>query len=168
MKRLHIEKGRRFGKLVVITEVESVKGKRRFMCKCDCGNETTTLLNFLMTKTTKSCGCLKRENVARIPRYKKHGMSGTQFYNIYKGMRGRCEKEYTRGYELYGGRGIKCLWNSFEEFKRDMYASYIKHVTQYGEAQTSLDRKDGDGNYCVSNCRWATWKEQSANKRNVL
>lgn len=33
---------------------------------------------------------------------------------------------------------------------------------------TTLDREDPDGNYCKDNCRWATSKVQSENKRNSL
>ena len=69
-------------------------------------------------------------------------------------------------WDRYGGRGIKCLWESFEEFRDDMYESYLQLVKDFGEKQTTIDRKDGAGNYCRDNCRWATIKEQNNNKRN--
>lgn len=45
--------GRRFGKLIYTEYL----GKSKYKAKCDCGNECT------IVKDTKSCGCLKNDNV---------------------------------------------------------------------------------------------------------
>lgn len=54
----------RYGKLVTIKEVDpyippsnSYK-KRRYLCKCDCGNETIVHITSLRSGNTKSCGCV--------------------------------------------------------------------------------------------------------------
>lgn len=95
----------------------------------------------------------------------KHGMTGTRFYSIWVGMKSRCNNE---SWTNYGGRGITYCkeWEEFINFKNDMYESYLQHVDKYGEKQTSLERKNVNGNYTPSNCKWATRKEQNDNKRN--
>jgi hypothetical protein len=46
-----------------------------------------------------------------------------------------------------------------------MWESYEIHVKEYWEKNTTIDRINPNLNYCKENCRWATWKEQSLNKR---
>lgn len=50
--------GQRFGKLAVVRMGEPDKwGASRWICRCDCGNETTTSANGLRRGVTNSCGC---------------------------------------------------------------------------------------------------------------
>jgi len=111
----------------------------------------------------------KRNKRCRKCHYKfsyGHGMEGTRFYIVWTGIKTRCNNPNVSCYSRYGGRGIKVLWKNFEEFRDDMYKSYLEHVKEFGEKQTQIDRKNNDGNYEKCNCRWATFSEQAQNKRN--
>lgn len=99
-----------------------------------------------------------------------HNMIGSRFHNIWRSMKQRCLSHSCREYKYYGGRGIKICdrWLTFNNFYADMYKSYVKHIEEFGEGDTSIDRVDVNGNYEPSNCHWATRKEQSVNKRTTI
>ena len=59
--RKHNVIGKRFGRLVVLEELEPKNWNRRIKCKCDCGKEIVTNLAYLLYGNTKSCGCFKME-----------------------------------------------------------------------------------------------------------
>lgn len=62
--------GARFGKLTVISNTgKRTQDKARFaiyLCRCDCGNLTEVSIGNLRTGNTKSCGCLRKENIHRL------------------------------------------------------------------------------------------------------
>lgn len=93
-------------------------------------------------------------------------MSKTKIYRVFTGMRERCERVKSAQYKYYGGRGIKCLWGSFEEFYADMGESYEEFLKKNGEAQ--LERINNNGNYCKKNCCWVTHKQQMQNTRSNI
>ena len=56
--------GQRFGRLTVIERQANNKhGKTMWICKCDCGNMCTVCGGDLVSGTTKSCGCLQKEQL---------------------------------------------------------------------------------------------------------
>jgi len=55
MRRFEVTPGDEYGDLTVIRELES-SGKRRFLCRCCCGNEVEVRLGHLRSGHTSSCG----------------------------------------------------------------------------------------------------------------
>lgn len=106
------------------------------------------------------------KNKAKHVSYNKRDIA--RDYGLFKrfeSIKTRCRFPSSVSFKNYGGRGIKCLWSSYEEFKGDMYKSYLKHLRDFGNKDTTIERVDVNGHYCKDNCKWATWKEQSLNKR---
>ena len=80
-------------------------------------------------------------------------------YMSWANMKSRCTNPNVPTYESYGGRGITICaeWMYFENFLADM--------GERPSANYTLERKDNEGNYEPGNCGWATYAEQSLNKR---
>ena len=93
---------------------------------------------------------------------KTHGMEGTRIYNIWHGMKQRCDGKNKRSYNNYHKKGIiyHPRWKYFINFYEDMKDTYADNL--------QLDRIDPNGNYEPSNCRWVTFKENMRNKENVI
>jgi hypothetical protein len=144
--------GRRFNRLVAIERI----GKK-WLCICDCGNEKLFNPSNLKRGLTKSCGCFNKE-LCRTKAKRTHGKSLTTEYKIWQGMHQRCGNPNDKNYPDYGARGISVCerWSEFEFFYEDMGQRPVG---------LSIDRKNNDGNYEPSNCRWATPAEQNSNKR---
>lgn len=87
-----------------------------------------------------------------------------RFYRCYISAKARCNNPHDTKFHFYGGKGVKFLWNSFEEFRDDMYKSYKSFAKKFTEKNTTLDRIDSTKHYCKENCRWATRQEQNRNR----
>lgn len=101
----------------------------------------------------------KRNVLART-----HGMRATPEYQAWSQAKDRCTNPRSHAWENYGGRGIKFLFDSFEEWFAEL-GPRPEGVDKNGQALYSVDRINNNGHYEPGNVRWATSKEQAINRR---
>ena len=77
-------------------------------------------------------------------------------HQAYNAARHRCTNPEHHAWKRYGGRGIRFLFPSFEEFMND--------IGPRPSSEHTLERKNNNGNYEVGNVKWATRSEQQRNK----
>lgn len=149
-------KGHKFGRLTVLERAGSTKhGAAKWLCKCECGNEKVVNGEELRKGNVSSCGCLQKETAT------KHGMRQSRLYVIWCSVKARCYNPNYEHYSCYGSRGIAMC----DEWRND-FAAFAKWAMANGYSDDlSIDRKDVNGNYEPSNCRWATQKAQNNNTR---
>ena len=144
--------GERYGKLVALlpTNEKTKNGGYKWLFRCDCGNTKIIPANSVRSGHVKSCGCLT----------KLHGCTNTRLFHIWVDMKQRCENPNHPQFYLWGGKGIKVCdeWHDFLVFKKWAESSgYCDNL--------SIDRINGERDYCPENCRWATAKQQARNTK---
>lgn len=151
--------GNRYGMLTVLKRQDTDGiDQITWLCLCDCGREKVVRGISLRKGITKSCGCLRTKTITDFNT--THGGRNLAEYGIWQHMLNRCRNKNVPEYRLYGGKGISVCdrWQDFKNFIDDMGSRPSKNH--------SIDRKNVDGNYEPSNCRWATSKEQQRNRTN--
>jgi len=157
--RILIEIGERVDRVTVETFVGAgPRGDLTWCCRCDCGNFVLRTSSQLKRKKEfgrpVACAACWKDSVSRGNT--EHGFGNTRtnvdpLYNIWLGMRSRCNTKTSIPYPRYGGRGIKICkeWDSFLTFR----AWAISNGYRRG---LTIDRVNVDQNYDPGNCEWVT------------
>ena len=82
----------------------------------------------------------------------------------YSGMKDRCYNKNSHKYHIYGALGIKICDEWLNDKKKFIEWSLNNGVKE----NLSIDRINPSGNYEPSNCRWATTRQQSLNRRDTI
>lgn len=93
-----------------------------------------------------------------------HGMSGTPEYHAFCAAKKRCNDPTHPDYANYGGRGIKFLFHTIQEWSAEL-GTRPEGKTAAGRSLYSVDRIDNNGHYTVNNIRWSTDEQQMKNRR---
>lgn len=130
------------------------------LCECGCGRATA-----IAKQTRGARGSVKGQHFRFMPGHRahgsknalRHGMKGTPEYAAYQGAKFRCTNPNGNRWLRYGGRGIRFLFTSFEQF--------FAELGSRPSPEHSVDRwPNNDGNYEPGNVRWATKSEQRRNQ----
>jgi hypothetical protein len=154
-----------FGRLTVLGYAGTNKHRAAlWWCECACIDKTIKQVtsNCLRNGSSKSCGCLNQEKFRE--RVTTHGQSAkgkiSPEFGSYMRAKQRCENPNHPRYKDWGGRGIKVLFNTFEEF--------LAEVGEKPEPKDeySIDRIDNNRHYEIGNIKWSNRNEQQRNKTN--
>lgn len=152
------------------TQTPAGQVKTRWLCLCDCGTLKLVDGAHLASGGTRSCGCwlrwaaTQRNRTSRPALYHGHTVNQqpSGAYRSWKAMLQRCENPKAANFQYYGAAGVTVCerWHDFTNFLADM--------GDRPSGQT-LDRwPNNAGTYEPGNCRWATMKEQIANRRHAV
>lgn len=143
-----------FGALTALRSFRNTAHGVVWLCRCECGKKKRIESWGLRSGNHTSCGC-RCFSSAKI---RTHGYSGTRTYVAYRNMLLRCYDIRRKDYRVYGARGITVCakWR----------ANFLNFLKDMGECPTglTLERRNTNGSYTPSNCYWATWKAQAANR----
>jgi len=101
-----------------------------------------------------------RSECSRAVRQRYYQTINGYLRHIYSGAKSRCNNSSTRNYNNYGGRGIKCLFESSDQF-----TNYVTNVLKVDPRGLQIDRIDNDGHYEPGNIRFVTCKENNNNRK---
>jgi len=147
--------GKRFGRLTIVQYAgENYRGISSWICECDCGDTIALPISHLRKIT--SCGCIGLEPAKITPEVGTGQECNSLMRKVWLTMKALCYKQNARGYEWYGGSGVRVYrpWRvSYETWYG--YVSILPNC----DPRLAFVRIDPSGHYEPGNVRWIhLWK----------
>ncbi len=147
---------KRFGKLIAIKPTGKDKNNRYiWLCKCDCGNFIKVKSGNLISKHSKSCGCLLKKLGNQHPSWKGYGQISSKYWSSIK--------QHAKSRNLEFSITIEYSWNLFlkQDKKCSLSGQYITLCDSYFKSSqnhnlhtASLDRINSIKGYLPDNIQW--------------
>lgn len=145
--------GQRYGRLVAVTRTEekAQNGSYIWECVCDCGNNKNIALSSLSKGSTRSCGCLAKEQLNNLILSRggsRHNFKNKPVYRSWSCMLSRAKSNDLKNYEDV----TVC-----DRWCPDKGGSFINFLEDMGEPPEgySLNRIRGAKIYSKETCEWA-------------
>jgi len=129
----------------------------RFLC-----HSCTEAVEVMLHDGVKASSCKSCHMSALHKGRTSHGGVGSRLYNIWSGMRSRCNNANDTGYKNYGGKGVSVCggWDDFASFQSWALSNgYTDDLT--------IDRINNDLGYGPENCRFVSMAVQIQNTRRL-
>lgn len=147
--------GKIFGRWLVVGNPTARGAHNSWVCQCECGATKEVSVSSLKQGVSQGCGCNRSE--LTIANNTTHGATGTAEFHIWNAMKRRVKAD-----SRYVQLGVQVC----ERWEKSL-ENFIEDMGQRPSNKHSIDRIDNLGNYEPGNCRWATAKTQSVNRRHV-
>jgi hypothetical protein len=158
-----MHQGDKYNRLTAIEfEYRNKSSKQYWKFQCDCTNYKTCREDAVVSGNIKSCGCLPKENCAKVCRkyIQKHTEDTRRLYRILQGMKRRCYDTNYKQYCNYGGKGITIC----EEWLNNS-DSFVEWALANGyKPSLTIDKINNDKGYSPDNCQWMTLSDNSSKK----
>lgn len=100
-----------------------------------------------------------RKQIAKYDRKYRKTLVG-YLRHIFRSIKQRCNNPKQPVYKYYGGRGIKCLFKSSQEF-----VDYVMNELKIDPRGLQIDRINNNGHYEKGNIRFVTHSENLKNRK---
>jgi len=150
--------GLRFGRLTVLERRDNKSAKEPYMhaylCRCDCGTEKVVSRVALLNGSTKSCGCLRKENGKEKPLKNFKFFKGTCISAIKatgltaantSGARGVTKNKNGRYVAYIGFRNKTRYLGSFDTLEEAVAARYAAERLIYDDVIGEYDSQNASG-----------------------